>query len=106
MRPSTLSDIEIQRELNTLAGWSRKGEAIVKTFEFPTFSHAIAWVNRVAEVADASNHHPDLDIRFRNVAVSLSTHESGGVTARDFTLARAMDTMTGPAEPEGPDRGA
>lgn len=103
MRPSLLSDIEIQRELNTLAGWSRRSEAIVKTFEFATFADAIAWVNRVAGAAEAANHHPDLDIRFRTVAASLSTHESGGVTAHDFALARAMDAMAGTPEHEGPD---
>ena len=106
MRLPVLSDIEIQRELNALPGWSRRGDSIVKTFEFPTFAEAIAWVNRVALAADAANHHPDFDIRFSRVGASLSTHDSGGVTVRDFTLARAMDELAGPVEPPAPDRGA
>ncbi len=104
MRLPLLSDIEIQRELNASAGWSRRGDAIVKTYEFTTFTDAIAWVNRVAGAAEAANHHPDLDIRFRMVAASLSTHDSGGVTVRDFAMARAMDDLVGPPAPDAPER--
>jgi 4a-hydroxytetrahydrobiopterin dehydratase len=93
MRLPKLSDIEIQRELNALAGWSRKGEALTKTFEFPTFPDGIRWLVRVAEAAEAANHHPDLDIRYTKIAVQLSTHDSGGITARDFALAREMDGL-------------
>jgi 4a-hydroxytetrahydrobiopterin dehydratase len=106
MNPPLLSDIEIQRELNALTGWSRKGDALVKSFEFKTFADAMAWVNRVAAAAEASNHHPDLDIRFRQVNALLSTHDAGGITALDLSLARAMDTLVGPGEPEGPGLGA
>ncbi len=107
MRHPLLSDIEIQRELNTLDGWSRKGEAIVKTYDFTTFADAMAWVNRVADAAEAANHHPDFDIRFSRVVVSLATHDSGGVTALDFTLARTMDALAGlPKAPDGPSLGA
>jgi 4a-hydroxytetrahydrobiopterin dehydratase len=106
MPPALLSDIEIQRELNAMDGWTRRGGAIAKTFEFATFAEAIAWVNRVASAAEAANHHPDLDIRFRQVNASLSTHESGGITALDLSVARAMDVLVGPGEPEGPAVGA
>lgn len=102
MRLPLLSDIEIQRELNALAGWSRKGEAIVRTYEFATFPAAIAWVTCVAEAAEAATHHPDLDIRFTRVAASLTTHESGGVTARDFALARVMNGLA--EKTDEPDR--
>lgn len=88
-------------------GWSRKGEAIVKTYDFGTFAEAMAWVNRVAAAAETANHHPDFDIRFSRVIVSLATHDSGGVTALDFTLARTMDELAGlPKAPEGPAQGA
>ncbi len=97
-----LSDIEIQRELNSLEGWSRRGEAIVKTFEFATFTLAIGWVTRVAEAAEAANHHPDLDIRYTRVLATLSTHDSGGVTARDFVLAREMDALAKTPDGEEP----
>jgi len=101
-----LSDIEIHRGLNAMDGWSRRGNAMVKSFDFPTFAAAMAWVNRVAAAAEAANHHPDLDIRFRQVNVRLTTHDAGGITALDLALARAMDVLVGPAEPAGPDRGA
>jgi 4a-hydroxytetrahydrobiopterin dehydratase len=106
MRLPVLSDIEIQREVNALEGWSRRGDAIVKTYEFASFAEAIAWVTRVADAAEAANHHPDFDIRFKVVSVALSTEESGGVTARDFSLARAMDALSKIPEDESPDRRA
>ena len=106
MNSPPLSDIEIQRELNALAGWSRKGDAIVKTFEFKTFADAMAWVNRVAAAAETANHHPDLDIRFRQVNALLTTRDAGGITVLDLSLARTMDTLVGPGEPEGPGLGA
>ena len=98
-----LSDIEVQREVNALEGWSRRGEAIVKTFEFATFPQGIAWVTRVAEAAERANHHPDLDVRYTRITASLSTHDSGGITARDFALARAMDALAKEPEGEAPD---
>jgi 4a-hydroxytetrahydrobiopterin dehydratase len=90
---SRLSDIEIQRQLNALEGWSRKGEAIVKTFEFTSFPRGILWLTRVADAAEAASHHPDLDVRYTKIMATLSTHDSGGVTARDFALAREMDAL-------------
>jgi 4a-hydroxytetrahydrobiopterin dehydratase len=93
MRLPRLSDIEIQRELNSLEGWSRKGEALVKVYEFPTFPAGIAWVTRVAGAAEKINHHPDLDIRYTRISAQLSTHDSGGITVRDLALARAMDEL-------------
>lgn len=101
-----LSDIEVQRELNSLEGWTRKGEAIVKTFEFATFPRGIAWLTRVADAAEAASHHPDLDIRYTRIIATLSTHDSGGITAKDFALARAMDDAARPPHGEEPDRRA
>jgi 4a-hydroxytetrahydrobiopterin dehydratase len=86
-----LSDIEIQRSLGALTGWTRRGNAITRTFEFPTFPAAIAFVNRVAEVAEKTDHHPDVDIRYTKVTCSLSTHSAGGITAKDFKLAEEID---------------
>ena len=86
-----LSDIAIQRELGSLDGWSRKGSALVKTFQFRTFPDAIGFVNRVAEAAERVDHHPDMDIRYNRVICSLSTHDAGGITQNDLDLARAMD---------------
>ena len=88
-----LSDIAIQRELGTLSGWARRGAAIVKTYQFKTFPEGIAFIGRVAEMAEAANHHPDIDIRYTKIICSLSTHDSGGITQKDFDLARAMDAV-------------
>ena len=87
-----LSDIEVQRTLGAHAGWTRRGNAITKTFEFPTFPAAIAFVNRIAEAAERMNHHPDVDIRYTKVTGSLSTHSAGGITSKDFKLADAIDS--------------
>jgi len=88
-----LSDIEIQRELATLTGWTRKGESLVKTFAFPTFMAGITFVDRVAVAAEKMDHHPDLDIRYTKIAVTLSTHSAGGITGNDVALAREMEKL-------------
>ena len=96
MPPATkLSDIEIQRELGTLTGWTRKGESLIKTFTFPTFMAGISFVDRVAVAAEKMDHHPDLDIRYTKIAVVLSTHSAGGITIHDMNLAREMDRLAG-----------
>ncbi|MEP7383410.1 MAG: 4a-hydroxytetrahydrobiopterin dehydratase [Gemmatimonadota bacterium] len=94
MPPSALlSDIEIQRELGTLPGWARRGPTLLKTYTFAAFPAGVDWVRRVADVAESMNHHPDIDIRYTRITVTLSTHDSGGVTAKDIALARAIDAL-------------
>jgi 4a-hydroxytetrahydrobiopterin dehydratase len=90
-----LSDLEIQRALGGLAGWSRRGDNLVKTFAFERFADGIAFVARVARVADEMNHHPDIDIRYTKVTMSLSTHDAGGITQNDLDLARRIEDGTG-----------
>jgi 4a-hydroxytetrahydrobiopterin dehydratase len=90
---SKLSDIEIQRSLGARSGWTRRGNAIIRTFELPTFPQAIAFVNRIADAAEKMDHHPDIDIRYTKVTCALSTHSAGGITAKDFTLAAAIDEL-------------
>jgi len=90
-----LSDIEVQRQLGTLTGWTRKGDSLVKTFAFATFMSGIAFVDRVAVAAEKMDHHPDLDIRYNKIHVTLSTHSAGGITINDVTLAREMDGISG-----------
>lgn len=88
----TLLDEEIlTRWLKANPGWSRTGNAIEKTFSFPGFMEAVAFVNRMAEIAEEMDHHPDLDIRYDKVRVGLATHSAGGVTAMDTTLAAKAD---------------
>jgi 4a-hydroxytetrahydrobiopterin dehydratase len=88
-----LSDIEVQRELGTLTGWTRKGESLVKTFSFPTFMEGIVFVDRVALAAEKMDHHPDLDIRYTKISATLSTHSAGGITENDVALAREMEKL-------------
>lgn len=94
MSPSpALSDIEIQRSLGTLSGWSRKADTITKTYHFATFPAGIAFIARVADVAESMQHHPDIDIRYTKVTFALSTHDSGGITALDFELATQIEAF-------------
>lgn len=86
-----LSDIEVQRELGGLQGWSRRGDAIVRTYQFRNFVQAMDFVNRVARLAESAQHHPDIDVRYSKVTLSLSTHDAGGITSNDLSLARAID---------------
>jgi 4a-hydroxytetrahydrobiopterin dehydratase len=90
-----LDETAIQTGLDRLTGWSRAGNEIRRTFEFDAFMPAIAFVNRVAEAAEAADHHPDIDIRFSKVSLALSTHSAGGLTRRDFDLAATIDGLAG-----------
>jgi 4a-hydroxytetrahydrobiopterin dehydratase len=91
MAAPTLSDSEIEQALVRLPAWDRDGDVIVKWFELPSFPTAIAFVGSIAEVAEAANHHPDIDIRYRRVRVALSTHDSGGITQKDIDLATQIE---------------
>jgi len=88
-----LSDAELSEALAGLSGWAREGDVIVKTYELPTFPAAIAFVGEIAERAEAANHHPDLDIRYRKVRVALSTHDEGGITEKDVALATEIEGL-------------
>ena len=92
---SKLSDLEIQRALGRLPGWSRRGDALTKTYTFPTFADGIAFVTRVAKAADARNHHPDIDIRYTKITCLLTTHDAGGITESDLELAEAIEKASG-----------
>jgi 4a-hydroxytetrahydrobiopterin dehydratase len=85
--PERLDDATITSRLADLDGWSRDGDTITKDFQCASFPDAIAFVVRVGFLAEAANHHPDLDLRWRTVRVALSTHDAGGLTALDFDLA-------------------
>ena len=88
-----LSDLEIQRALGDLAGWSRRGDTLVKTFTFDKFARGIAFVDRIAVAADKMNHHPDIDIRYTKIQISLSTHDAGGITQNDLNLAKEIESV-------------
>jgi len=88
-----LSDTEIGARLETLPEWSQPGEEIQRTFRFKDFVAAMAFVDRVAERAEAVQHHPDILIRYSRVTLSLSTHDAGGITDKDFEFAAASDAI-------------
>jgi 4a-hydroxytetrahydrobiopterin dehydratase len=85
-----LDDAAITDALRELPDWSRDGDALVLTAELPSFPAAIGVVDRVAELAEQSNHHPDIDIRWRTLTFRCSTHSAGGITDKDVTLARRI----------------
>ena len=88
-----LNEDQIGTHLKSLRDWHRTGNEIVKTFEFGDFVHAMGFVNSVALCAEKANHHPDIDIRWNKVTLSLSTHSAGGLTDLDFDLARTIDGL-------------
>lgn len=88
-----LSEPEIAAALVSLPDWRREGEAIVRTIRCPSFPEAIALVNRVADAAEAADHHPDIEISWRRVTFSLTTKASHGLTARDVTMAATIDRL-------------
>jgi 4a-hydroxytetrahydrobiopterin dehydratase len=90
-----LSDAEITEGLAGLGDWQRAGDRISKTFRFPDFVAAFGWMSSVALVAESMNHHPEWRNVYGTVEVALTTHDAGGITARDLELARAMDRLAG-----------
>lgn len=89
---TVLSTDEVREALEELDGWEAAGDQITKQFGFDDFPGSVAFVVRIAFAAEAANHHPDLDIRYNQVTVTLSTHSEGGVTAKDVELARAIES--------------
>jgi 4a-hydroxytetrahydrobiopterin dehydratase len=89
-----LSQEEIDRALSTeLPHWSQDGDEITRSIKMPTFMDGIRLVQRVAEVAEDLDHHPDIDIRWTTVTFTLSTHSAGGLTAKDLRLAGDIDRL-------------
>ena len=86
-----LADEEIGARLATIPAWAREGDAIVRIYECPDFAAAIALVVRIGFLAEAKDHHPDLDVRWRRVRVLLTTHDLHGLSEWDFELAAAID---------------
>jgi 4a-hydroxytetrahydrobiopterin dehydratase len=88
-----LSDADIDERLAGLDGWERSGETITKQFDNGDFKGSVDFVNRLTPEAEDMNHHPDLEISWSTVTVSLSTHSEGGLTDNDFELARRIDAL-------------
>jgi 4a-hydroxytetrahydrobiopterin dehydratase len=86
-----LSDAEISDRSPSVPGWSRKGEAIEKVYTFDDFAGSMLFVNRVAQLAEEMDHHPDILVQYSRVTLTLSSHDAGGLTDRDFRLAGRID---------------
>ncbi|HEX5308804.1 MAG TPA: 4a-hydroxytetrahydrobiopterin dehydratase [Solirubrobacteraceae bacterium] len=90
---AVLSQQELEASLNG-SEWSRDGEAIVREWQLEDFAAAIAFVNRVAELAEEANHHPDIELHgWNKVRLRMSTHSEGGVTAADLDMAGRIDAL-------------
>jgi len=83
------------RALAALPQWKRDGQIIARTYEFKDFPAAMKFVNAVAELAELAQHHPDIDVRWNRVTLALTTHDAGGLTTKDFALARECDRQAG-----------
>jgi 4a-hydroxytetrahydrobiopterin dehydratase len=86
-----LSPSEVDARLSKLPGWSRQGDTLTRQFTFKGFPDAIAFVTRLAFEAEAADHHPDLQVSYKRVTVSWSTHDQGGITEKDFKGAAQAD---------------
>ena len=88
-----LTPTQIRDALETLNDWTQDGDAIHKQYSFDGFAAAITFVNRVAELAEEADHHPDIDIRYNKVTLVLSTHSAGGLTNKDVVLAQQTEAL-------------
>ncbi|MCA8955162.1 MAG: 4a-hydroxytetrahydrobiopterin dehydratase [Planctomycetes bacterium] len=96
MTEQRLSDARIAEELGALPGWAFDGGKLHRAFRFSDFRAAFAFMTRVALAAEAANHHPEWRNVYSSVEVWLTTHDAGGVTARDFELAREISAAVAP----------
>ncbi len=90
---SVLNEDQIEKRLGELHGWQRKGPEISKEFDLKNFVKAMGFVSSIALLAEKANHHPDIDIRWNRVTLTLSTHSEGGLTEKDFNLATEIDRL-------------
>ena len=90
---SILDRSRVEQQLQNLAGWTLEGAAITKQFTFAGFPEAVAFVTRLVPEAEAADHHPDIQINYRRVTLSYSTHSEGGLTQKDFDGAAMADRV-------------
>ncbi len=92
-RRKLLAPAEIKARLAEVPAWTRRGKAIARSWEFEDFPAALAFINKVGALAERANHHPDIANSWNKVTLSLTTHDRGGLTDRDFDLAKRIDTL-------------
>ena len=86
-----LSTAQIKAAVATVPAWKKQRNTISRTFQFKDFPTAVKFVNAVAKLAEKAWHHPDIDIRWNKVTLTLTTHDAGGLTEKDFELAKQFD---------------
>ena len=86
-----LTTNKVRLHLKAVPHWAKRAQTIHRTFKFDGFLESIAFVNRIARKAQKVNHHPDIEICFNKVTLKLTTHDEGGLTGKDFSLARQCD---------------
>jgi 4a-hydroxytetrahydrobiopterin dehydratase len=91
---SLLSAEMVRESLGSLPDWKLEGKEIVRRYEFADFAAAMVFVNKMAEKAEAAGHHPDIDIRYNKVRVALVSHDKGGITGRDVSMAKTIDLIS------------
>jgi 4a-hydroxytetrahydrobiopterin dehydratase len=89
-----LTEPQVTEALKSAPDWSQVGETIQRTYQFKDFIASMRFVNAVAEAAEATQHHPDILIRYNRVTLTLETHDAGGITEKDFTLAKQADAFS------------
>jgi 4a-hydroxytetrahydrobiopterin dehydratase len=88
-----LGEEEVEARLGELEGWRREGDSIVREFKLDDFMGSVDFINRLTPVAEDMNHHPDLQVSWNKVTVSITTHSEGGLTENDFELAKSIDPL-------------
>ncbi len=91
--PELLDKTAIEDRVQQLTGWEQEGNTITRTFKFKDFPEAIGFVNKLVDPAEAMNHHPDIEISYNTVNLSLTTHSEGGLTENDFQLAQQINDL-------------
>ncbi|MCP5521362.1 MAG: 4a-hydroxytetrahydrobiopterin dehydratase [Verrucomicrobiales bacterium] len=86
-----MTPVEVRQALKELPGWVRRGTSIRRAYTLTDFPTAIRFVNAMARIAEKASHHPDIEIAWNRVTLTLTTHDEGGLTPKDFDLARQFD---------------
>lgn len=95
-RMARLTAAQIRAVLPTVPSWERRGCVITRTYQFADFAQAIKFVNAVARLAERAWHHPDIGVQWNRVTLTLTTHDAGGLTEKDFILAGKVDALASP----------
>lgn len=102
MPPQRISDNDLNTMLSELTGWSLEAGELVRTFSFKDFMASMKFVNSIAEVAEDAGHHPDIDIRYNRVRLGLVTHDAGGITTNDISMAKRINELAAEIRPHLP----